>query len=93
MSNTNNQDSNRMAEQTAERSGNQTENQTDQSSHETKENQENQNNQSSQEILTKTDVQAMISETVLKFKNEILELFHTNKEQEEQPKEEKKRSL
>ena len=91
MSNTNNQDSNRMAEQTAERSGSQTENQTDQSSHETNQNQEN---QSSQEILTKTDVQAMISETVLKFKNEILELFHTNKEQkDEQPKEEKKRSL
>ena len=89
MSNTDNQSSNRMAEQTAERSGNQTENQTSQSSHET-----NQENQSSQEILTKTDVQAMISETVLKFKNEILELFHTNKEQkDEQPKEEKKRSL
>lgn len=90
MSNTNNQDSNRMAEQSPERSGNQAENQTDQSSHETRENQEN---QSSQETLTKTDVQAMISETVLKFKNEILELFHTSKEQKEQPKEEKKRSL
>lgn len=91
MSNTDNQNSNRVAEQSAERSGNQTENQTDQSSHETNQNQEN---QSSQEVLTKTDVQAMISETVLKFKNEILELFHTKNEQkDEQPKEEKKRSL
>lgn len=90
MSNTNNQDSNRMAEQTAERSTSQTENQTDQSGHETK---ENQNNQSSQEVLTKTDVQAMISETVLKFKNEILELFHTNKDQKEEQPKEKKRSL
>lgn len=89
MSDTNNQDSNRMAEQSSERSGNQTENQTEQSSHES----QNQENQSAQEVLTKTDVQAMISETVLKFKNEILELFHTNKEQKEEPKEEKKRSL
>lgn len=69
---------------------------TDNQENRQEENQENkENNQNQEQNLTRLDVQQMISETVMKFKNEVLEMLHKPNSSEQEPKIEiqRKRSL